>query len=76
MNAIVAQCGGPTPVINASLAAIVAGWQQHDGGSIFGARYGLEGLVSGDWVDLTALDGPTLDTLAQQVVPLQLETAQ
>ena len=27
MNAIIAQCGGPTPVINATVAAVIAAWQ-------------------------------------------------
>ena len=66
MNAIVAQAGGPTPVINASLAAIVRGWQQLGGGRIYGARYGVEGLTKNDWADLSGLDEPTLTTLTQQ----------
>ena len=66
MNTIVAQCGGPTPVINASLAAIVRAWQQHGSGRIYGARYGLEGLSHGDWVDLHGLDESALAALAMQ----------
>ena len=64
MNAIVAQCGGPTPVINASLAALVRAWQGHGGGRIFGARYGLAGLAHGDWVERTALDDANLQRLS------------
>jgi 6-phosphofructokinase 1 len=66
MNAIIAQCGGPTPVINASLAAVVRAWQQHGSGRIYGARYGLAGLTQGDWVDLSGLDAAALDALAAQ----------
>ena len=57
MNAIVLQCGGPTAVINASLSGVINGcraWPQI--GKLWGARYGLRGLVSGDWVELTGLE--------------------
>lgn len=66
MNAIVAQCGGPTPVINASLAAVVSAWQESRRGRIYGARYGLAGLTQGDWVDLSGLAAPALAALAVQ----------
>lgn len=66
MNAIIAQCGGPSPVINASLAAAVRAWQEAGGGHIYGARYGLEGLTERNWVDLAALDARALDTLSHQ----------
>jgi 6-phosphofructokinase len=66
MNIIVAQCGGPTPVINASLAAIVQAAQAACCGRILGARYGLEGLAQGDWVDLHALEPGALEQLSGQ----------
>ena len=66
MHAIIAQCGGPTPVINASLTAVLRAWQGAGAGRIYGARYGLEGLTSGDWADLSALDARALDALAEQ----------
>lgn len=66
MNAIVAQCGGPTPVINATLAAAVAEWQTRSKGAIYGSRFGFEGLLAPDWVDLTGLDGQALERLAHQ----------
>lgn len=64
-KALVAQCGGPTAVINASLAAVIAGWQAI-GGAIWGARNGLRGLSSDDWVDLTSLGATSLTMLAHQ----------
>ncbi len=64
-KALVAQCGGPTAVINASLAAVIAGWQAADG-AIWGARNGLRGLANGDWVELTSLESASLSTLANQ----------
>jgi 6-phosphofructokinase 1 len=80
MNAVVAQCGGPTPVINATLSAVVVAWQRlpHGPGSalsaggagaagrIFGSRYGLQGLVLGDWAELSDLDAGALGRLAEQ----------
>lgn len=67
MNVLIAQCGGPTPVFNASLSAAIQQWQQRfASGKIFGSRYGLQGLATADWVDLTALTPAVLATLAQQ----------
>lgn len=66
MNAIVAQCGGPTPVINATVAAVIAAWQERDSGDLYGSRHGFEGLIAADWVDLTWLNGATCVQLAHQ----------
>ena len=54
-NAMVAHGGGPTAVINASLAGLIEECRQR-GYGLCGARYGLAGLVRGDLVDLLALD--------------------
>jgi 6-phosphofructokinase 1 len=73
MNAIVAQCGGPTPVINASLAAVIEAWEQGQGnsqrgeaGRLFGSRFGFEGIVKADWVALDGLDATVRGALARQ----------
>ena len=67
MNALILQCGGPTAVINASLAAvIVASQMEAPMGRRWGARLGLAGLASGDWVDLTATPAPVLARLRMQ----------
>ena len=66
MNAIVAQCGGPTPVINATVAAVIAAWQERDSGDLYGSRHGFEGLVAADWADLTWLNEATCVQLAHQ----------
>lgn len=66
-NALVAQCGGPTAVVNASLAAVVERWRETSGaGRIFGSRFGMEGLARSDWVDLVSVTPETLATLAGQ----------
>jgi 6-phosphofructokinase 1 len=54
-NAVVAHGGGPTAVINASLAGLIEECRR-SGQCLYGARYGLAGLVRGDLVDLLALD--------------------
>jgi 6-phosphofructokinase len=55
LNAVVAHGGGPTAVINASLAGLIEECRQR-GYSLHGARYGLAGLVRGELLDLLALD--------------------
>ena len=54
-KAVVAHGGGPTAVINASLAGLIDECRRR-GYSLYGARYGLAGLLRGDLVDLLALD--------------------
>jgi 6-phosphofructokinase 1 len=54
-NAVVAHGGGPTAVINASLAGLIEE-QRRRGLGLYGARYGVAGLLRGDLVDLLALD--------------------
>src|ERR1700691_2297239 len=54
-NAVVAHGGGPTAVINASLAGLVEECRRR-GYGLYGARYGLAGLMRGELVDLLALD--------------------
>ena len=64
---LVVQCGGPTAVINASLAAVIAAAQRDAAVSrIVGCRRGWAGLAQGDWVDLTALTPAHLATLRLQ----------
>ncbi len=56
MNALIAHSGGPTAVINASLQGIVEEARRHDVISgVLGARFGIEGLLTGDFADLQAL---------------------
>jgi 6-phosphofructokinase 1 len=61
---VVGQSGGPTAVINASLAGVVgearrAGWTR-----VRGMRFGILGLLRHDLVDLSGLDDTTLRRLA------------
>ncbi len=67
MNAIVLQCGGPTPVVNASLAAVIAACQAESSvRQLWGSRFGLQGLVTGDLVELTGLPSALLAPLRTQ----------
>lgn len=61
---LVAQSGGPTVVINASLAGIIAEAQQSGRfDAILGSRNGIEGVLSGTLSDLTRISQDRLDRL-------------
>ena len=54
-NLVVAQSGGPTPVINSSLQGIVEAARQSDAiGTVYGARHGIEGVLKEELLDLSA----------------------
>jgi 6-phosphofructokinase len=55
IKSVVAHGGGPTAVINASMAGLIEECRRL-GYGLYGARYGLAGMVRGDLVDLLALD--------------------
>jgi 6-phosphofructokinase 1 len=56
-NLVVAQSGGPTPVINNSLRGIIEGAREFPRiASVFGARHGVEGVLKEELLDLTAQD--------------------
>ena len=58
LNAVVVHGGGPTSVLNASLTGVVDAWH---GSMLYGARFGVEGLLSDDLLDLRGID-PARDT--------------
>ena len=51
-NVIVGQSGGPTPVINASLAGVYKTAMERDFGKIYGMRHGIQGLLNEQYIDL------------------------
>jgi 6-phosphofructokinase 1 len=54
-NLVVAQSGGPTPVINSSLRGIVEAAAGLDAiGTVYGARHGIEGVLKEELLDLSA----------------------
>lgn len=65
-NCLVAQSGGPTVVINASLAGVVRANQLNPVyDHVYGGLYGIEGVLEGKLYDLTNLSGHEIDLLKQ-----------
>ena len=63
-NAIVGQSGGPTSVINSSLAGIVDGCAEvADIDRVLGMRWGIEGFMADQLVDLSAQSAETIQGL-------------
>jgi 6-phosphofructokinase len=54
-NAVVAQSGGPSPVINASLQGVIEGCRDHPEriGRLYAAWHGVEGILLEQLIDLT-----------------------
>src|SRR5437867_206578 len=58
--------GGPTPVVNASLLGVVEEARGILGISqLFGVRFGIDGILKEDFVDLLALDAGRLLAIAR-----------
>ena len=51
-NVLVGQSGGPTAVINASLAGVFESAKSLNAKHVYGMQYGIEGLLKGKLVDL------------------------
>ena len=51
-NVIVGQSGGPTAVINSSLAGVYTAAKKAGAEKVYGMKYGIEGLIKNDIVDL------------------------
>ena len=54
-KAVIGQSGGPTAVINKSLVGFIKEATKSDFDEILGARHGLAGMLSEDFVDLSNL---------------------
>ena len=54
-NALVGQSGGPTAAINATLSGVIRGVaaERETVLTLYGMRYGIEGFLSGDVIDLS-----------------------
>jgi len=64
-NAVVGQSGGPTGVINASLAGVVEEAKKHvEIETIYGAIHAVAGMVKDQFIDLGKLSDETLRTVA------------
>ena len=66
VNILVAHGGGPTPVINSSLQGVVeAARASGQVNKIYAARFGAEGILKGDLIDLTDVPAETIALLRQ-----------
>ncbi len=58
-NLLVGQSGGPTSVINASLAGVFKTAKDLGIETVYGMRYGIEGFIKGKYVDMSdCIKGP------------------
>jgi len=63
---VIGQSGGPTAVINQSLVGAVLAARKHaDITGILGAKHGIAGIMSEDFIDLTTQSADELELLAQ-----------
>ena len=63
-NLIVAQSGGPTAAINATLTGVIREWcKENKGAKVYGSRFGVEGILGENIIDLTELSEDDLDKL-------------
>jgi 6-phosphofructokinase len=62
---VIAQAGGPTPVINNSLRGVIDACRAYPDrcGRIFAARHGIEGVLREELLDLSAQDARELERL-------------
>ncbi len=65
-NILVAHGGGPTPVMNSSLQGVIEGaWGSGNTGKLYAARFGAEGILGDDLIDLTNADERQVKLLSQ-----------
>lgn len=65
VNIVIAQGGGPTAVINQSLAgAVSAALDEPHAGNILGAVHGIDGVLNREFIDMRRLGAGKLKTLA------------
>ena len=54
-NILVGQSGGPTAVINSSLAGVFCGGKELGAEKVFGMKYGIEGILKSEFYDMDEL---------------------
>ena len=67
VNMVIAQSGGPSMVINASLVGAIAAAKKAGTkiGRILGARHGIQGILGRDYIDLRKVSAKKLDAIAR-----------
>jgi 6-phosphofructokinase len=64
-TAVVAHGGGPTAVINASLAGVIEERRRHgEITALYGARHGIQGVLEEDFIDLDREDPDLVELIA------------
>src|SRR5450759_1808074 len=65
-NVIVAQSGGPSPVINNSLRGVLDACMEHPAefGKVYGGWHGIEGVLKEELLDLSAQEAKEIALLA------------
>ena len=69
-NALVAQSGGPSPVINSSLLGVIEGCNAYPEkiGKLYAAWHGVEGILKGDLIDLSRQSADEIKLLKNTLV--------
>ena len=60
-NVLVGQSGGPTAVINSSLAGVYETAKACGAPHVYGMQYGIEGVLEGKFIDLDTVLGDKMD---------------
>lgn len=68
VRAVVVHSGGPSPVLNDSLRGVVDAFP---GDGLYGARYGVPGLLAGDWIDLKRAPVSMIGTSRQRIADFE-----
>ena len=64
MKGLIVHSGGPSPVINASLAGLVEEARLHrEVTGMHGAAFGIEGILKENFIDLYAQSAETIDAI-------------
>lgn len=65
-NAVIAQSGGPSPVINSSLQGVIEACRDFPDkiGKLYGARHGIEGVLQEELIDLDVQDDREISLLS------------
>jgi len=65
MNILIAHGGGPTPVMNSSLQGVIEGVRaSRRKCKLYAGRYGVEGILNDDLIDLTDISESTIQKLS------------
>jgi len=65
-NAAIAHGGGPTAVLNSSLAGVYDAWTRYrEDDTLFGAVFGIQGILKNDFVDLSRAPESQIRSVAQ-----------